>query len=183
MSRIMRPVWIGVCRAPLGLKAIVVGVSPARWAGLRNGRAVGARPRQLAAARRMVNREHLPSSTQGAGMGLSGFVIRHPGFVLAGECNGRVRVNVAPWFAPSLWTERAPPNSLAARAPLCKPKPWPLRRVVKPCAKMRVRFSGGMPTPLSFTSTHTWFEPDAPTRMVISLSARLPWLRAYLALL
>ena len=30
-------------RAPLGRRTVVVALSPARWAGLRNGRAVGAR--------------------------------------------------------------------------------------------------------------------------------------------
>ena len=39
----MASVCIGACPAPLGLKTIIVGVSPARLAGLRNGRAVGAR--------------------------------------------------------------------------------------------------------------------------------------------
>ena len=43
----------------------------------------------------------------------------------------------------------------AAIAPLCKPKPWPPLRVVKPCAKMRVRFSGEMPMPLSETTMWT----------------------------
>src|SRR5258707_391552 len=47
----MLSVWIGACCAPLGLKTIFVGASPARWPGLGNGRAVGARSRHIAAER------------------------------------------------------------------------------------------------------------------------------------
>src|SRR5258708_6168041 len=66
-------VQVGACAAPLWLKTIVVGVSPARWAGLRNGRAVGARSGQLAAAAEEVKRVFLPSSPRGAGPGLLAF--------------------------------------------------------------------------------------------------------------
>jgi len=52
---------------------------------------------------------------------------------------------------PSLRTFNEPPISFAASAPLCRPKPWPSLRVVKPWLKMRVRFSGTIPTPLSIT--------------------------------
>ncbi len=45
---------------------------------------------------------------------------------------GNSSVNVAPQPVPSLWTCNAPPNSLAASAPLCRPKPCPVLRVVKP---------------------------------------------------
>ena len=62
---------------------------------------------------------------------------------------------MAPWPGPSLWASRAPPISRAPRAELWRPKPWPVLRVVKPWEKMRVRFSGGMPTPLSMTETRT----------------------------
>src|SRR5258708_29767796 len=66
----MFSVWIGGCRAPLGLKTMVAGVPPAHWAGPRNGRAVGARPTLFAVAGRMVLREFLPWSTRGVSIGL-----------------------------------------------------------------------------------------------------------------
>ncbi len=50
----------------------------------------------------------------------------------------------APWPTPSLWTKRAPPSSLAAMAPLCRPKPWPSLRVVNPWEKMRLRLSAAI---------------------------------------
>src|SRR5436190_9050990 len=68
------------------------------------------------------------------------------------EAMGSSRVKVAPWPMPALATVMAPPIERAAIAPLCRPKPWPPSRVVKPCAKMRVKFSGAMPTPLSETT-------------------------------
>ena len=38
---------------------------------------------------------------------------------------GSSSVKVAPLPSPSLFTERSPPISRAALAPLCRPKPWP----------------------------------------------------------
>ena len=75
----------------------------------------------------------------------------------------------------------APPISYAAFAPLCRPKPWPSIRVVKPCAKMRVRFSGEMPMPLSVNTTRT-FCSSAAMRIVIRLSGRFESSSAYFAL-
>ncbi len=69
----MLSVRMGAYRATLGRKMIVVGVSPARWAGLRNGRATGARPMHLTAVERMVKPLFLPCSARGADMGISGF--------------------------------------------------------------------------------------------------------------
>ena len=40
-----------------------------------------------------------------------------------GGCSGNSKTNLAPAPGPSLWTVRAPPSSLAASAPLCRPKP------------------------------------------------------------
>src|ERR1039458_3674665 len=62
---------------------------------------------------------------------------------------GNSRVNSAPLPGPSLWAVRVPPISFAALAPLWRPKPWPSFLVVKPWLKIRVRFSGSIPTPLS----------------------------------
>src|SRR4029453_8082435 len=67
------------------------------------------------------------------------------------EAMGSSRVKVAPWPMPALATVMAPPIERAAMAPLWRPKPCPASRVVKPCAKIRVRFSGEMPMPLSET--------------------------------
>ena len=56
-----------------------------------------------------------------------------------GSCSGLVgskgssKVKVAPRPGPSLATWRDPPRLRAARAPECRPKPWPSLRVVKPC--------------------------------------------------
>ena len=72
---------------------------------------------------------------------------------------------------PSLKAASEPPHSLAARAPLCRPKPWPCRRVVKPWAKILVRFSGAMPTPLSMTEIATSLPSDV-VRRIRDLSAR-----------
>src|SRR5689334_17919801 len=65
--------------------------------------------------------------------------------VALADATGSSRVNVAPWPSPALATERQPPIARAARAPLCRPKPWPSSLVVKPCANTRVRFSEEMP--------------------------------------
>jgi hypothetical protein len=46
--------------------------------------------------------------------------------------HGKETVNSAPSPAPALRTVKVPPSSLAARAPLCRPKPCPSLRVVKP---------------------------------------------------
>src|ERR1022692_1707022 len=75
--------------------------------------------------------------------------------IVFGGCRGNVRMNVAPMPVPSLCTVNAPPISLAASAPLCRPNPCPSFLVVKPWAKMRVRFSVGIPMPLSATDTLT----------------------------
>lgn len=45
---------------------------------------------------------------------------------------GRSRTNVAPRPSPSLCAMSVPPSSRAAKAPLCRPKPCPFFRVVKP---------------------------------------------------
>src|SRR5206468_1599606 len=67
------------------------------------------------------------------------------------DWTGRSTVKVAPVPQPSLCARSDPPISLAARAALWRPKPCPLGLVVNPCSKTRLRFSGGMPTPLSLT--------------------------------
>lgn len=99
----------------------------------------------------------------------------------AGAARGSSSVNVAPWPGPSLCARSEPPSSPATRAPLCRPKPWPFLRVVKPWAKMRVRFSGGMPTPLSATTMRAR-SASAAMRMVRRLSERPDSSQAYFAL-
>src|SRR6185312_3501112 len=99
-----------------------------------------------------------------------------------GGFSGRRRMKVAPLPWPSLWAVSEPPSSLIARALLWRPKPWPLRRVVKPWPKMRVRFSAGMPTPLSMTWIFTWSPPLRPSLIVSNLSVRLDSSSAYFAL-
>src|ERR1039457_528186 len=61
-------------------------------------------------------------------------LVFHAAFHLALEaCSmGISRVKAAPLPGPSLCTLSEPPSSRAASAPLCRPKPWPSLRVVKP---------------------------------------------------
>src|SRR5258707_10379212 len=54
-----------------------------------------------------------------------------------GAVVGNSRVNSAPWPRPALWAVRRPPISLAALAPLWRPKPCPSFLVVKPWLKIR----------------------------------------------
>ena len=61
---------------------------------------------------------------------------------------------------PSLSTLSEPCISFTAGALECRPKPWPCGRVVNPWPKMRVRFSRGMPMPLSWTTN--WTVPGVP---------------------
>src|SRR5258706_455550 len=82
---------------------------------------------------------------------------------------------------PPLVTRNEPPSSWAASAPLCKPKPWPSTRVVKPCVNRRDIFSAGMPTPLSTTHMRTPAGAGS-TRRVMSLSVLPDSSHAYLAL-
>jgi hypothetical protein len=69
--------------------------------------------------------------------------------------NGSSKVNVAPRPVPSLCARSVPPNSLAAIAELCRPKPWPSFLVVNPYSHSRGKCSGKTPTPLSHTSTRS----------------------------
>ena len=87
----------------------------------------------------------------------------------------------------SLWSNDHPMASgletLAAFAAECSPKPWPFARVVKPWRKIRVRFSGGIPTPLSCTMKST--RPgvgDGASRTVTRLSEAPASSQAYFAL-
>src|SRR5258708_12372868 len=81
---------------------MVLGVSPARWAGLRNGRAVGARSRHLAAAGDTVKQEFLPSSAREAGIGLLDSNIRFS------DLNRALRT--APSSPSFLLRSRSPPG-------------------------------------------------------------------------
>ena len=99
-----------------------------------------------------------------------------------GPAKGRSRVNMAPWPSPSLWTLNEPPNCCAASAALCNPKPCPLLRVVKPWVKIRGRFSGGIPTPVSATSMIAPSGLPALIRIVTRFSGRLVASQAYLEL-
>jgi len=65
---------------------------------------------------------------------------------------------------PSLCPVSLPPISCAASALECRPNPWPSFRVVKPWEKIRVRFSGGMPTPLSADDKADGFSPSGSIR-------------------
>ena len=98
------------------------------------------------------------------------------------EWMGNSRVKVAPCPEPPLCAVNDPPSSRAAMAPLCNPKPWPSFRVVKPWLKIRVRFSGGIPAPLSATTNRT-AASAAQTLRRICLSGRDAWSQACLALL
>src|SRR5450830_234789 len=79
--------------------------------------------------------------------GVAGVFITHA----CAASTGISRVKIAPCPAPSLCTVKLPPISCAASAQLCRPKPCPFLRVVKPCEKMLVKFSGAIPSPLSAT--------------------------------
>ena len=84
---------------------------------------------------------------------------------------GSSRMKVAPWPVPALCTVSVPPRSLAASAPLCRPKPWPSLRVVNPWLNIRSRFSAGTPMPLSMIAIFTLWQLPV-TRTVILLSRR-----------
>ena len=56
---------------------------------------------------------------------------------------GRSRMNAAPRPGPSLSARSVPPSSCAASAPLCRPKPCPEWRVVKPWLNSRPMFQRG----------------------------------------
>ncbi len=71
----MLSVWIGENRAPLGRKTITVGVSPARWAGLRNGCAVAARLGRSTDTGLTGKAGILRASAHEAGVGISSFGI------------------------------------------------------------------------------------------------------------
>ncbi len=59
--------------------------------------------------------------------------------------SGTTSVAVAPFPGPSLSNESFPPRSCAASTLVCRPKPWPSLRVVKPYVKRCLRFSGEIP--------------------------------------
>src|SRR6266702_4249955 len=98
------------------------------------------------------------------------------------DAMGSSRVKLAPWPMPGLATVIDPPIERAAIAPLCRPKPWPPSRVVKPCAKIRVKFSGEMPMPLSETTIWIQRTFGAEIEITIFLSMRSTSSKAYLAL-
>src|SRR5688500_1934805 len=73
------------------------------------------------------------------------------------KARGSSRVKVATVPGPSLWAVSDPLGAFAVGAALCSPNPCPSLRVVNPCEKTLVRYSGVMPIPLSMIWMHMRF--------------------------